>query len=220
MREGESLGKRFRDLVEGSIPSAVVVLVAVLVVYILYIRGLTPEQELQQVIRHSYFIDDIRKGISTLQERINGLPNKPDIIIAFNRTGGVAAGMLSVQAKTNIEQVLVVPRQRREPPPPGHRYIVGEPIARLNTDWFKGKTVAIAAFLVDTWETISDGLAFLSSKKVTFEGCDTPVFTVFATPRAVKSTPSGLKLFYAIEDENARQKLNQLPWVLKEYGYV
>lgn len=64
-------------------------------------------------LQHSSpIMEEIREGVLKIMKKLQDMDYDPDLIIAFNRSGGVAAGMLAVNLK--VRQVIVLDRRLRD----------------------------------------------------------------------------------------------------------
>jgi hypoxanthine phosphoribosyltransferase len=208
---------RALDLLFQSIPSAIVALVTVVVLFILYRSGLTSEQRLRAMIRHSSNVDDIRDGLLKLRYELSREKFIPDVIVSFTRSASILAGMLATDHKLAVRHLLAIPRSVDDRDRAPRRYVFGEVIERLNPKYFLGKKVLIVFFHVDTGEGLNTGLEYLEQQGVALVKDNIRVCTLFATPRGIQRHPH---LIYAYEDSSARERLNQMFWVIGSYDYL
>jgi hypoxanthine phosphoribosyltransferase len=212
-----SRASRARELLFQLIPNAIVALITVVVLFVLYRSGLTSEQRLRAMIRHSSDVDDIRDGLHKLRSELLRKKFVPDIIISFTRSASILAGMLATDHKLAVRHLLTIPRSVDYRDRAPQRYIFGEVIESLNPAYFIGKKMLIVFFHIDTGEGLRTGLEFLERQGVDLEKVHIQVCTLFVTPRAIQRQRN---IIFAIEDAAARERLKQMFWVLGEYDYL
>ena len=131
---------------------------------------------------------ELVRGLSIIGDKVRDSGYQPDVLIAFNRSGCVVAGMLSV--RLGVQEVIAVGRHQKdlvhdhEP----RQFDVGT-LMSLHAKKLLNRKPLITFLLMDTANTLREGLAWLKQGGV--EG-DFPVATIYLTPSTKLSAPNAI----------------------------
>jgi hypoxanthine phosphoribosyltransferase len=161
-------------------------------------------------------IETIRQGLYIIENKLKEKAFKPDILVSFNRNGTVAAGMLAPNLKVDeIVAISRVPNNSTNRTSTSKKtYSTGNFIRLLSSKW-QNKNILIIFMLIDTGETLSDGLTFLKNEGIQIDNPCIQVATVFITPGAINRWPNTIFAF----DKANRDILEKLPWIYQDYDY-
>ncbi len=133
---------------------------------------------------------------------------KPDLLIAFDRSGGMIACMFSVHIR--LQSVLVLPRNRLQST--NRMVSIGEGI-QIDGEKFKNQCVVIVTYHMSTGDTLDAAMLYLSSQKVN----PAAIISLYITPGARVRYPA---LLFAYEHPSNCETLNRLPWIDGKYIYL
>ena len=158
---------------------------------------------------------EIRRALKHVLDEMKTQGYSPSHVVAFNRQGAVAAGMLA--GNLAVEPLIVIPRRQARGDASGmgiRRFTVGEGLT-LEPDALQAKSILVAFFLIETGLTLDESLAYLRDRG--YKG-DVRVAALFATPGALRrcTTP----VFTGIASEHAALILKRLPWSFGPYARV
>jgi len=157
---------------------------------------------------------DLRHGLKILSEKFNHEGYRPDIILAFNRTGSIFASMIATNMA--VDRVVTIDRFRERSTPRPEGFTVGA-FASLNAKAFRNKKILIVFMVIDTLKSLGEAREFLKSQGIDMEP---RVAALYINPGAVNRRPKH-GIFFAFEDAKGRDKLSRLPWNLKDkHDYV
>lgn len=153
-------------------------------------------------------IRKIKKGLKAIDK---WLGKQPDLIIAFNRSGSIAAGMLAGHYKDI--QVLVIDKVKRIKTDFNIDTItfdVGS-LVTVHTKQFKNRIILILFFVIERGTTLERGLEYLN--KLNIHG-EIKVATLYISKRAKKDFPN----VYSVYETSCTDRiLKNFPWLFKEY---
>ena len=162
-------------------------------------------------------ITEIRKGLETIGKRLLQQAFRPDIIVAFNRSGVAIAGMLAPNLQVDeIVSISRVPKEAGSRATVSKRtYAVGELIRLIPEKW-RGKKILIVFMLMDTGNTIEDSLRHMTKEGVAYNEEVLQVATMYITSGAKNRWPNAIYAHEAMD----RSILKRLPWIADDYDFV
>ena len=159
-------------------------------------------------LQRNLAVQEIKIGMKFLEAQLTERGIKPDLLIAFDRSGGMFACMFSVHIR--LQSVLVLPRNRLQRT--NRMVSIGEGI-QIDGEKFKNQCVVIVTYHMSTGDTLDAAMLYLSSQKVN----PAAIISLYITPGARVRYPA---LLFAYEHPSNRESLNRLPWVDGKYIYL
>lgn len=159
-------------------------------------------------------IEELRQGMLIIAKKLWQKNFRPDVIVSFNRSGTALAGMFAVNMK--IDEILTISRHRDKSDNPSatakRKYVVGE-LLNLTATKLRNKKILAVMMLMETGDTIEDGLQFLRREGITQ---DIAIAAMYITSGARNRWPN---VVFAYETNEPKSVLEKLPWV-DEYDFV
>ncbi|MBC8470060.1 MAG: hypothetical protein H8D56_11365 [Planctomycetes bacterium] len=149
----------------------------------------------------------IRMGLKKIHDEYG----QQDLIISFNRSGSIAAGMLSGHYKD--VQVLVIDKVKRiktDYDVETKTYDVGS-LVTIHTDKLENRKILILFFVVETGSTLKKGLEYLGKLKIKGK---INVATLFISKQAKKNLEN---VFSVYETSCIDSILKKFPWLFDVY---
>jgi hypoxanthine phosphoribosyltransferase len=157
----------------------------------------------------------IRNCIKTILRKLNRQNYNPDVIIAFSRSGAIAAGAIAINL--SIQKVIVIPRiLNEEISDMNHeRRFYFDNSVLLQSDSFNDKKILVVAFSMFTSETVKAGIEYLDSNNI--NPSDLKVATISVSDGAIRAFPD---VIYSKRTNRPENYLNYIPWLLDKYPLV
>ncbi len=158
---------------------------------------------------------EIVAGVKKLTEQLyKAQLGKIDMIVAVNRNGAIAAGMLA--PALGIPRVMVFDRISTTGNAEGAKqtFRIAPDLSPLPEAW-KSLRIVIVCLVEDTADTLEEGARFLVEQGVQPDAITKA--SVFIEPGAVQRSP---KIIHAVCEANARARLDRLPWMSGNYPYL
>ena len=169
--------------------------------------------------RYYHSTRKLRKGLSGITRALSS--KRPDLIIAFNRSGGIIAGMLAANLRDSANredmgpQVIVLNRCRS-----GDRWQIGS-LADLDASQIEGKRVLIAFMVILGGGTLEAGLDYLENMGIKArQGIKDGIWqiaSIYITPwsrgRIQKDYGDG-SIIWIYETPKAQESLDKVSWLL------
>ena len=159
-------------------------------------------------------MEELRQGMLIIANKLWQKNFRPDVLVSFNRSGTALAGMFAVNMK--IDEILTISRHRDRSDNPSttakRKYVVGE-LLNLTATKLRNKKILIVMMLIETGDTIEDGLLYLKRDGITQ---NIEIAAMYITSGARNRWPN---IVFAYETNEPKGVLEKLPWV-DEYDFV
>lgn len=156
---------------------------------------------------------EIVDAVKALTRKIREGKHGPfDAVVAVNRNGAIAAGMLG-QA-LHIRRVAVFDREAKGISSEGHRiYEYAQCVSMREEQWSRFKKILLVLLVEDTSITLQEATAYLRSQKFTGE-------IVMASACVSNSGYARMpSLIYGIKERDSLTRLEMLPWIDGPYDH-
>lgn len=176
-------------------------------------------------------LSGVRERLSILHDALRSY--RPELIIAFNRSGAVVAGMLAVNLRDiNNEEdkgppVIVLNRcLKYSPQRIAEFFEVGSIVKQLEIDEIRCKKVLLTFMLIDGGHTLDAGFAYLERQGIKprdqMKEGKLRIATLYINPTTRARIQKGYgndSIVWAHETPAGRAALDQAPWLLHPGGY-
>jgi hypoxanthine phosphoribosyltransferase len=159
----------------------------------------------------------IKNGMHKILSELKSQNIRPNVLVAFNRTGAAFAGMIGVNI--GVQEIVTICKIRSEEklasPRGKYKYSLSS-IIELNDQRLKEKiNILIIFYVIDTARSLEQGLKYLSERGIELE--NVRIATMFITPGARHRFPN---VIYFKESSDSRDALHNLPWVIGDYNFL